>query len=355
MAITATLVGHSIRRVVAPDAPAWIVWVVAGSVLALCAAVNRYGIGPGAWLQSALAVCTAVTAVVLVAPPLTRREFHFENLVPFAPPGGWLSRPGVTALAGAFFLAGWSAYGAEVALSYASEYRHGSRAVLRSLLWTGVVTAGVFALIPLVLVGTVGVDGAQIDPIDALVPLASGIAAHASVLVLVVVVGVLLLASNMIAIASSRVLYQMALHGDAPAGLGRLNRHGVPSSALAFDLGVALILLAVTLALNGGDPSRVPIALLAAANVGYFACVVLALVATWVMRRDAPEADRPFRAPPGVVGAGLGLAAFNCLLLAGAGAAWGWGNVALGAVALAAVVVLLTPGRAGPPRRPSAG
>lgn len=351
MAITATLAGQTVRRVAGPEAPGWVAWVVAAGVLAGCAAVNRRGIAPGAWLQSGLAVCTAVTAVLLIAPPLTRRQFDVDHLLPFAPPGGWLSRPGLTALAGAFFLAGWSAYGAEVALSYASEYRHGTRAVIRSLLWTGVVTAGVFALVPLVLVGTLGVAGVSVDPIDALVPLVSAVAAPASLLVAVLLVGVLVLASNMIAIASSRVLYQMALDGDAPAALGRLNRQGVPGVALGFDLGVALLLLGATLALNGGDPSRVPVALLAAANVGYFVCVVLALVATWMMRRDAPEAERPFRAPRGFVGAGLALAGFNSLLVAGAGAAWGWRHVGLGAVALVAVVVLLSPARVRQPER----
>ena len=89
--------------------------------------------------------------------------------------------------------------------------------------------------------------------------------------------------------------------------------------------------------------AEVPIALLASANVGYFVCLILALMAAWMMRSTAPGLARPFRAPRGAVGLGLFLAVFNTVLLAGAGAAWGWHNIALGVAVLIANVVLLTP------------
>ena len=101
--------------------------------------------------------------------------------------------------------------------------------------------------------------------------------------------------------------------------------------------------LAVTPLFMGANRAEVPIALLASANVGYFACLILALATTWMLRRTVPGLERPFRAPRGAVGLGLFLAAFNTVLLAGAGAAWGWHNIALGIGVLIASVVLLTP------------
>jgi amino acid transporter len=115
---------------------------------------------------------------------------------------------------------------------------------------------------------------------------------------------------------------------------------------LLFDLVFNATVLAVSFLINE-NRADVPIALLASANVGYFACLILALVATWMMRRTAPFRERPFRAPRGAVGLGLCLALFNTVLLAGAGAAWGWRNIALGVAVLMANVVLLTPRDAG--------
>jgi hypothetical protein len=108
--------------------------------------------------------------------------------------------------------------------------------------------------------------------------------------------------------------------------------------------------LAVSLLINHNS-ADVPISLLASANVGYFLSIILALVATWVMRRTRPELVRPFRSPAGFVGLGLLIAGFNAVLLAGAGAAWGWRNIALGVGILAISGILLTPRTARLPAR----
>src|SRR5207302_135842 len=81
--------------------------------------------------------------------------------------------------------------------------------------------------------------------------------------------------------------------------------------------------------------------LLTAASVGYVTSLALALVAVWKMRRERPAAPREFRAPRGFVQLGVGLAAFNALLLLGAGPAWGWQNGGLGVVALGVLRGLL--------------
>jgi amino acid transporter len=154
--------------------------------------------------------------------------------------------------------------------------------------------------------------------------------------------GALFLTLNTIAIGSSRTLSQMARNGEAWPVLGRLNRHGAPGNALLFDLVFNATVLAVSFLLNE-NRAEVPITLLASANVGYFVCLILALVATWMMRRTAPHLERPFRAPRGAIGLGLLIAVFNMVLLAGAGAAWGWHNIALGVAVLMVNVVLFTP------------
>jgi two-component system, sensor histidine kinase len=250
------------------------------------------------------------------------------------------------ALAGAFFIAGWSAYGAEIALTCSGEYRRGVRDAVRTLLTVAAIIVVVYSLVPVLALASVAPGTIAQGPVALFESLPVPGSWAGSVLVPVALVGAFFLALNTIAIGSSRTLCQMAKNGEAWPVLGRLNRHGAPGNALLFDLVFNAAVLAVSFLINQ-NRADVPIALLASANVGYFTCLILALVATWMMRRSAPFLDRPFRAPRGAVGLGLLLAAFNTVLLAGAGAAWGWRNIALGVAVLMANVVLFTPRGAG--------
>ena len=342
LAINAILAGDYLRQRLLPGGSAWSAWVIAVAVLSLSVVVNHRGIKPGAWLQTALLACTAVVLLFLLVVPLLTGAVELAHLVPFRPPGGWTFPHALVALAGAFFIAGWSAYGAEIALSYSGEYRRGARDAVRALLVVAAVMVAVYALVPLLVLAAVEPDTVAGGPVQLFESLPGAGSWAGSVLVPVALVGAFFLTLNTIAIGSSRTLSQMARNGEAWPVLGRLNRHGAPGNALLFDLVFNATLLAVSFLINE-NRAEVPIALLASANVGYFACLILALVATWMMRRTAPELERPFRAPRGAVGLGLLIAAFNTVLLAGAGAAWGWHNIALGVAVLLVNVVLLTP------------
>jgi amino acid transporter len=346
LAITGILAGDYLRRRLLPGSSPWAAWLMAVAVLGLSVVVNHRGIKPGARLQAALLACTAVVSVFLLLVPLLTGDVKLTHLVPFRPPGGWTSPHALVALAGAFFIAGWSAYGAEVALTYSAEYRRGSRDAVRVLLRVAAVMVAVYSLVPLLALTAVEPDSVAGGPVVFFESLTAGSSWARSVLVPVALLGAFFLTLNTIAIASSRTLSQMARNGDAWPVLGRLNRHGAPGNALVFDLVFNATVLAVSFLINQ-NRAEVPIALLASANVGYFACLILALVATWMMRRTAPGLERPFRAPRGAVGLGLLIAGFNAVLLAGAGAAWGWRNIALGVVVLMVNVVLFTPRDAG--------
>lgn len=341
LAINAILAGDYLRQRLLPGSSSWAAWVIAVTVLGLSVAVNHRGIRPGAWVQTALITCTALVLLFLLVVPSLSGGVDFAHLVPFRPPGGWASADALVALAGAFFIAGWSAYGAEIALAYSGEYRGGVRDAVRAVLVVAAVIVVVYSLVPVLVLATVEPGIVAGGPAQLFESLPGGSGWAGSVLVPVALVGAFFLTLNTIAIGSSRTLWQMARNGEAWPVLGRLNRHGAPGNALLFDLVFNAAVLGASFLINE-NRAEVPVALLASANVGYFACLVLALVATWVMRRTAPALERPFRAPRGAVALGLLLAVFNTVLLAGAGAAWGWGNIALG-VAVLTAVVLLTP------------
>ena len=56
----------------------------------------------------------------------------------------------------------------------------------------------------------------------------------------------------------------------------------------------------------------------------------LNLVAGYLLRKDAPSAERPYRAPLAMVRLGVALAAVNVVLLFIGAPSWGWKYVGLG-------------------------
>jgi amino acid transporter len=340
LAINGILVGTYLHGMVLPRAPSWTIVALATCVLGGSVTVNHFGLRAGGRFQVILIICVMCGIALLAAGTVLSGRFDTERLVPFTPPGGWLSGHGIIAIGGGLFIAGWSAYGAELALSYSGEYRDGTREAIRALVIIAIVGVIAFTIAPLILIGVVGTRRAQADPSAALLPLARIVAGAAGDVVIVILIVALVLSLNMITIGSSRALYRMARNGRAPASLGRLNRYGVPGNALVFDLAVNVtLLLAVTL-LHRGHTASIPIALLAASNVGYFISISLALIAAWLNRRREQTGHQQLKIRAGLMNFALGLAALNFALIVFGGFAWGWTNLALGIVVLTGVIAL---------------
>jgi amino acid transporter len=339
LAVNALLIGGYGQRLLAPGTPPWTSVLLATAVLVASVAVNHLGMTVGGRMQLVLVTCVGAVIAVLFAGAFLRGRVHPGNLVPFTPPGGWLSTNAWFAVAGGLFMAGWSAYGSELALAYATRYRRGVRDAVRVLAAVAGVSLVAFLIVPLLLLLTVGVAGAQLDPADAFTALSERATDGASVVVLGVLVLALMLGLNMIAIGSSWTLHQMAQRGDAPAFLGRLNRHGMPGNALRFDLLTNVALLVLITVLARGDTAQVPIALLAAANVGYFVSMCLALAAAWHNHRHG-RSRGIVRLRPGLARLIPVLIGFNAVLLVAAGQAWGWQNVGVGVLVLIGATAL---------------
>ena len=338
MAVGAALLAGYLRRELAPDASPWLGWVAAAAILAASVSVNHLGIRACARVQLALVVGALAPITVLTTVALLGGEVNFGHLAPFAPPGGWGSWHAVAAILGAFFLAGWSAYAAEIALTYAPEYRGGSRGAVRSLLVTGVVMVLVYTLVPFVVTATVGVERASTAPERTLALLAGG-GSVANALLAIALVS-LVLGLNSVAAANSRVLFQMARNGDAWSALGRLNRRGTPANALRFDAAVNAVLLALAIVVTGGNIGAVPVTLLTAASVAYLLSLVLAIVAAVSVRRARARGRSASLARSVWIRVGCVVATVNVAFVAGAGTAWGWRNVGLGVAVLVAVVIV---------------
>jgi amino acid transporter len=340
LAIDATLVGSYVRQAFWPAAGAWLACLLAAALLCATCLLACRGIRPGALVQAAMGGGVLLAVVLLVTWPPLAGLWDPARLRPFAPPGGWLSWTGFGGLGGALFLAGWSAYGCEIVLTYSGEIRGRRPAWGRCLLVVAAVSFAVYAVVPLSL--SLALPPAQLtgDPalaLGRLAPLGPAAAPAARALVVLSLV----VSMNMIAVASSRVLVEMSRRGDAWTALGRLNRHGAPHNALLLDLVANLVFICLALAVTGGSTSDLPVALLAAANVGYLVSIVLALVAAWVARAERDPSGGRFPGPAWLLRLSPALIVFNVGLLGLAGAAWGWGNVGLGVLFLVLALTIL--------------
>jgi hypothetical protein len=97
---------------------------------------------------------------------------------------------------------------------------------------------------------------------------------------------------------ASRTISQLAEDGLLPRIFEKRSRQDVPWVATCITASMALLFLLL------GDPIWV----LAAANFTYLIGICLPNVAVWLLRRNQPDAPRPYRAPRGMIGLGLAAA-----------------------------------------------
>ena len=97
---------------------------------------------------------------------------------------------------------------------------------------------------------------------------------------------------------AARTLAQLSEDGLLPRFLSLRSATDCPWAATVMTATFSIIFLLI------GDP----IWMIAAANFTYLISVCMPNVAAWLLRRDMPDAARPFRAPKGTIGLGLGAA-----------------------------------------------
>jgi amino acid transporter len=110
----------------------------------------------------------------------------------------------------------------------------------------------------------------------------------------------------------------------------RTSIRGVPLRAMGFDVVFNLILMLI------GNP----IYIIAASTVGYMVFNVLNITTGYLLRKDAPLAERPYTAPLIMIRLGVVFAAVNFVLLFVGSPSWGWKYIGIGwAIVLAGIVI----------------
>ncbi len=267
-------------------------------------ALNLAGVARVGKVVKVMAACSAALALLSAVLPLLRgdvdlaRATDWNLITPFQGVFGGVS----SAMAG-LYLIGFAAPAFEAATCHVGEMKDPVRSLPKAMLASGGLAGLYFLALPVIWLGAfgapalAGADGARlahlISPSFLLV--FGGLAKSVAVWFFVL---------NMFhgtvqpLAGASRTLSQLAEDGLLPRLMARRNRFDAPHVAIGLTAGVAIVFLLA------GDP----VWMIAAANFTYLIGIALPSIAVWLLRRDSPDQDRPWRAPRGTIMLGVGAA-----------------------------------------------
>lgn len=167
-----------------------------------------------------------------------------------------------------FFVAAWTAYGAEMSSNLFAELKQPDQDRSKSIIGANVVCVCLMTALPLLLLITGGPIALAQDPTVSLLPASLNIfGAWGLKIISLAIAASLLLGAQAFIIGSSRTLYQMSMDGILPESFRGLNRYGTPYRNIVWDLAVIFLLLAIF--------KQNIISIVAVSNVGYIMVFVL--------------------------------------------------------------------------------
>ena len=294
------LAATAIRDWYLPELP---VMPAAFGMVAFFTGVNLLGVRWAARLAIPMATGSAVLAFLSGLGPVTAGTVDWReatNLHLNTPFEGWFGS--MTSVMAGLFLIGFVAPAFETAACHVGEMRNPTRNLPRTMFASALVACVFFIPLPLIWLGVLGPEALSKDLAAVLGPTFAPIFGGAAKAIAVWFMLLnLFLCSLQPLCGAPRTLSQLGDDGLIPRIFSRRSaRTDVPWFATLFTAGFALFFLWI------GDP----IWLVAATNFTYvFGGLVMPSVAVWLLRRDAPDAVRPWRAPRGTIGLGLVAAA----------------------------------------------
>ena len=220
-----------------------------------------------------------------------RRAFDFHLTTPFPGMFGHF-----TSIMAGLYLIGFAAPAFEAATCHVGETRNPNRNVPLAVLASGGMATVYFIFLPIIWLGALGPGplgqdlAMSLGPVFAPLLGSSAKAAAIGFMMFNMFHGTLQPLAG-----ASRSLSQLSDDGLLPRVLGLRSRTDSPWVATLLTAGVAIGFMWI------GDP----IWLVAAANFTYLISVCMPNVAAWLLRQDAPNAERPYRAPRGAIAIGL--------------------------------------------------
>ncbi len=194
------------------------------------------------------------------------------------------------------FLLTWNVIAMEAAACYVGECANPDHDAKIAMNLEGGYGVFIYTLIPIAFIVVLGAkalsDPNLADPKTIFVNFAGkvfpGVAGEALnwIIAAMLIVALALSALNAI-MGSGRALYQMALDGEFPTWFAKINDHGVPARAMAFNVVCSLFVV-----LAGGA-----VEIYSFSNVGYTVSFIPVLIGYYLLRQDKPHLRRPFKLP----------------------------------------------------------
>jgi diguanylate cyclase (GGDEF)-like protein len=296
--LTAILSASALHSWYLPGIP---VHVLAAGVVVVFMLVNLAGVRWATRVAIPIALASATLALISALAPVLggtvnwQRALDFHLKTPFQGTFGAIT----SAMAG-LYLVGFAAPAFEAAACHVGETKDPERNVPRSMFAAAGVATIYFIVLPVVWLGAFGPKPLEGDLAGVLgptfAPLLGGAAKGAAIwfMVLNMFHGTLQPLAG-----ASRTLSQLSEDGLLPKSWKRRNRFDVPWVTTVLTAAMAIIFL------QSGDPTWV----IAAANLAYLIGISMPSIAVWLLRRNEPERERPYRAPRWTIGLGVGAAA----------------------------------------------
>jgi len=295
--LTALFSATAINQWALPGVP---VPAIACFLVGLFVAVNLAGIKWVTRVSVPIATVSATLAFVSMIAPVVAGRADWSSLgnlhlnMPFP---GWFG--GVTSLMAGLYLIGFAAPAFEAATCHVAETIDQNRNVPRAMLAAAFMAAIFFIGLPVVWFCVLGPEpltgdlGQVLGP--TFTPLFGGLAKSAAIWFMMFN----MFHGTMQPLAgAARTLSQLSDDGLLPRFLSIRSRTDVPWVATVLTAAFSILFLLI------GDP----IWLVAAANFTYLIGICLPNIAVWLLRRNAPNEARPWRAPRGMIGLGVAAA-----------------------------------------------
>jgi amino acid transporter len=193
------------------------------------------------------------------------------------------------------FLLTWNVVAMEAAACYIGECKDPERDAKIAMTLEGSFGLFIYTLIPIAFIAVLGSHALSnadlVDPNTIFVTFAGKTFNTAGealnwIVAIMLIVALALSALNAI-MGCARSLHQMSVDGQFPRFFQRMNRHGVPANAMAFNVVCSLLVI-----LLGGA-----VEIYSFSNVGYTGSLAIVLVAYFLLRQLKPDLHRPYRLP----------------------------------------------------------
>lgn len=292
--LTALFSAAAIHEWYLPSIPAS---AIACTIVVAFTAINLCGVKWAARFAIVIASFSATLAFISALAPVLAGKVDWQHASTFhltLPFPGWFGA--LTSAMAGLYLIGFAAPAFEAAACHVGETIDPEKNVPRAMFAAALMASVYFIILPVVWLGTLGPAELGNDLMLVLGPTFAPVFFSFAKSAAIWFMMFNMFHGTLQPLAgAARTLSQLSEDGLLPESFSLRSKTDTPWVATLLTMSFALLFLLI------GDP----IWLVASANFTYLIGITLPTVAVWLLRRNEPDAYRPYRAPYGTIALGL--------------------------------------------------